>query len=372
VQSYYIRYFGSSTSKPNITIKNNIWVKNEICTAGSKILYNFKPIADAFIVSLVRAHYHIAGLTSLQSFASGTSGINTQMNLSSIGYLPGGSSSGAALSIVFDKDIVLAIGSDSGGSVATPAIINRIYSFKPSNNRLSRVGLIPLSNALDCIGFLSSSLQELKTAFTICDVYDSNDSLCNPDIVRQQVSNYATPSFITVGFMINGESRGDLFLNFKESINESYSALTDPYFYSNLNKFDYYKFNNNRSDGLRDLKEVKKNRELNLSSSVKKRIEAANDFFENSSAKVNTSAVYTLFRDLFKNFNFIIIHCPRPDWSLQKLPTDEEIADIDFRVSCANILGLPRITYKNYIIMAPYNRDYELLNFVIKDLPRYI
>src|SRR5207237_7739520 len=71
--------------------------------------------------------------------------------------IPGGSSSGAAVS-VGDGNAVIAIGTDTGGSVRIPAALCGIAGFKPTQQRISRAGATPLSTTLDSIGPLANSI----------------------------------------------------------------------------------------------------------------------------------------------------------------------------------------------------------------------
>jgi aspartyl-tRNA(Asn)/glutamyl-tRNA(Gln) amidotransferase subunit A len=71
--------------------------------------------------------------------------------------IPGGSSSGAAVS-VSDGGAVVAIGTDTGGSVRIPAALCGVVGFKPTQNRIPRDGVTPLSTTLDSIGPLANSV----------------------------------------------------------------------------------------------------------------------------------------------------------------------------------------------------------------------
>ena len=75
-----------------------------------------------------------------------------------IGHVPGGSSSGAAVSVV-DGMAHAGLGTDTGGSCRIPAAYNGIVGFKPSQHRVPRDGAVPLSFSLDSIGPLARSVQ---------------------------------------------------------------------------------------------------------------------------------------------------------------------------------------------------------------------
>ena len=79
------------------------------------------------------------------------------------GRIPGGSSSGAAVSVT-DGMAALAIGTDTGGSVRIPSALCGLTGFKPTQRRVSRQGVLPLSASLDSVGPLAASVQCCITA----------------------------------------------------------------------------------------------------------------------------------------------------------------------------------------------------------------
>jgi aspartyl-tRNA(Asn)/glutamyl-tRNA(Gln) amidotransferase subunit A len=103
----------------------------------------------------------LVGRTNMTEFAFSGVGINphygTPGNPHDRSLVPGGSSSGAAVS-VGDAQAVVAIGSDTGGSVRIPAALCGLAGFKPTQYRISRDGVAPLSTTLDSIGPLANSI----------------------------------------------------------------------------------------------------------------------------------------------------------------------------------------------------------------------
>ena len=146
-----------------LSIKDLFDVAGEATTAGSKLLRDAEPAArDALVVGRLReAGAVIIGKTNMTEFAFSGVGINphygTPGNALDASRIPGGSSSGAAVSVA--RGIAeIAIGSDTGGSVRIPAALNGLVGFKPTQARVPRDGAFPLSYTLDTLGPLCRSV----------------------------------------------------------------------------------------------------------------------------------------------------------------------------------------------------------------------
>lgn len=148
-----------------ISIKDLFDVADEVTTAGSRALAQHPPATeDAEIVArLRRAGAVIVGKTNMTEFAFGGIGLNPHFGTPrnpferARGRIPGGSSSGAAISVTDDMAIA-GIGTDTGGSVRIPAAVCGLVGFKPTARRIPRTGCVPLSRTLDSIGPLARSV----------------------------------------------------------------------------------------------------------------------------------------------------------------------------------------------------------------------
>ena len=148
-----------------ISIKDLFDVAGETTTAGSVVLKGRAPAKrDAAIVGRLRAAGAvIVGKTNMTEFAYSGVGLNPHYGTPrncwdrNSGRIPGGSSSGAAISVT-DAMAVAAIGTDTGGSVRIPAALNGLMGFKPTAQRVPRDGAFPLSTSLDSIGPLANSV----------------------------------------------------------------------------------------------------------------------------------------------------------------------------------------------------------------------
>jgi aspartyl-tRNA(Asn)/glutamyl-tRNA(Gln) amidotransferase subunit A len=148
-----------------ISVKDLFDVAGETTCAGSVVLKDKPPAAaDAAIVRRLRAAGAIlVGRTNMTEFAFSGIGINPHFDTPrnpwdrARGRIPGGSSSGAAISVT-DGMCAGAIGSDTGGSVRIPAALCGLAGFKPTASRVPTKGAFPLSTTLDSVGPLANSV----------------------------------------------------------------------------------------------------------------------------------------------------------------------------------------------------------------------
>src|SRR6266436_4950553 len=149
-----------------VSIKDLFDIKGQVTRAGSRALEDSAPAdADAPVVArLRRAGFIVIGRTNMTEFAYSGIGINPHYGTPKgawqrgVGHVPGGSSSGAAVSVV-DRMAHGAIGTDTGGSCRIPAAYNGIVGFKPTQRRVPLDGGVPLSFTLDSFGPLARTAQ---------------------------------------------------------------------------------------------------------------------------------------------------------------------------------------------------------------------
>ncbi|MDF2097171.1 amidase [Aquibaculum arenosum] len=146
-----------------ISIKDLFDVAGEVTRAGSQALDNAPPAQqDAPAIARLRAAGAVlVGRTNMTEFAYSGLGLNphygTPGNPVDRSRIPGGSSSGAAVSVT-DGMAVAAIGSDTGGSVRIPSALCGLVGFKPTARRVPLEGALPLAASLDSIGPLAPSV----------------------------------------------------------------------------------------------------------------------------------------------------------------------------------------------------------------------
>jgi len=148
-----------------ISIKDLADIAGEVSTAGSRALADAPPAtAHAPVVArLLGAGFIPVGRTNMTEFAFSGLGINPHYGTPkspwdrAMGRIPGGSSSGAAVSIA-DGMALGALGTDTGGSCRIPAAFCGVTGYKPTARRVPIDGVVPLSLSLDSIGPLANSV----------------------------------------------------------------------------------------------------------------------------------------------------------------------------------------------------------------------
>ena len=163
-----------------IALKDNMHVKGEISTCGSKFLTNYRaPFASTVTRLLEEEDAIIIGKTNQDEFAMGSSTENSALkktkNPWNLKCTPGGSSGGSGAAVAA-RLCPIALGSDTGGSVRLPGSFCGVVGYKPTYGRVSRFGLVAYGSSLDQIGPLATTTADTALVMEVIGKHCEKDS----------------------------------------------------------------------------------------------------------------------------------------------------------------------------------------------------
>lgn len=167
-----------------VGIKDLISEKGQPLTAGSKILTGYISPYDATVIERMRkAGCVLWGRLNLDEFAMGSSNENSYYgsvhNPWNLECVPGGSS-GGSVAAVASGEVVMALGTDTGGSIRQPSALCGTVGLKPSYGAVSRYGAIAFASSLDQIGPIGRCVEDVAALFQIMSGSDPKDETSYP------------------------------------------------------------------------------------------------------------------------------------------------------------------------------------------------
>lgn len=364
-----------------IAVKDNLNTKGILTTAASKILSNFKPIYDATVVQkLKEAGAIIIGKTNLDEFAMGSSSETSYYgavhNPWDLERVPGGSSAGSAATVA-SRDVLVSLGSDTGGSIRQPAAFNGVVGVKPTYGRVSRWGLIAFGSSFDQIGSIATNVQDAASLLTLIsgmDVKDATSSSKKVPDFRQKLTGNIDGLRIGVPkeFFGNGvdpkicsliknslkvfKEQGALIeeVSLPNSIYgiQAYYVLAPAEASSNLQRFDGIRYGY-RADNINNLEDLYvKTRTEGFGDEVKRRImlgtyalsASSYEAFFIKAAKVRTLIIND-YKELFKKYDIIVgPTTPSVAFKFGDKKDETSMYMNDMLTVTANIAGLPAMS----------------------------
>jgi aspartyl-tRNA(Asn)/glutamyl-tRNA(Gln) amidotransferase subunit A len=180
--------------------KDMYYQAGKLSTCGSALRRDFRPTVTATVIERLAAAgaYTFAGL-NMAEFAQNPTGHNKSFgdchNPWNLPYITGGSSSGSGASLAARFNY-MALGSDTGGSIRLPASACGVTGLKPTQTRVSRHGVMPLSFSHDNVGPLARTARDCARVLTVIAGHDPRD----PTSSHEPVPDYES--------FLNGDLRG--------------------------------------------------------------------------------------------------------------------------------------------------------------------
>ncbi len=187
-----------------IAVKDNICTQTFPTTCGSRMLETFTPPYNATVVeALLEQDAIIIGKSNMDEYAMGssteTSYFGPTTNPWNCKFVPGGSSGGSAAAVAAEE-AVLALGSDTGGSVRCPASFCSVVGLKPTYGLVSRYGLIAYANSLEQIGPLSRNVYDSALLLSVIAKHELRDAT-SLKVKTQDYTSFPSKSLkgVTIG-----------------------------------------------------------------------------------------------------------------------------------------------------------------------------
>ncbi|BAF35074.1 aspartyl/glutamyl-tRNA amidotransferase A subunit [Candidatus Carsonella ruddii PV] len=340
-----------------ISIKNIYSIKNKLLSCNSKILKNYFSTYNSSIIKIIKKYNLIViSLDKLEEFCIGESGKNNCINIKNIYsnlYLPGGSSSGSAIS-VSSGCVIGSIGSDTGGSIRTPAIFSNLIGFKPTYGKISRNGMVPYSSSLDCCSIITNYSSDCKFLYNILSTKNL-DLLSFKKYLYVKYNKIKIIALLFDNLYYDYESKKKfekVILNFKilnytiifKKIDLSvlfyeYTILSSKEFYTNSCRYDGIKFGYKKNifKNINDF--TKLNRCFYKTCKNKILLGVQNFYLKNQKIKINKK-ILNFFNELFIIADFLII----PSLNNFKIDNINYSEYCDYITVFSNLIGYPSIT----------------------------
>ena len=364
-----------------ISIKDVLCHEGHKVSAASKMLEGFLSQFTGYAVdNVLREDAIIIGRTNCDEFAMGStnehSAYGATLNGLDPSRVPGGSSGGAAVSVQ-QNTCLIALGSDTGGSVRQPSAFCGVYGFKPTYGRISRNGLIAYASSFDQIGIISHGTKDIATTLSVIsgkDVLDSttldvpapkNDlgDTCDkmriayfPEIFENdQISPDVTEAFYQGIAKLDsqGHTVKPVHFDLLEYLVPAYYVLTTAEASSNLLRYDGIRYGH-QEDNPNDLEDLYcSSRTAGFGKEVKRRIMMGTfvlsigyyDAYFNKAQKIRRM-ISERISEIFKDYDLIMMPTvTEPAWpidSIQDDPVKMYLSDI-FTV-LANLCGIPALS----------------------------
>ena len=376
------KYADSLIAGIPIAIKDNICTKGLKTTCASKMLENFEPVYSAEVIyRLKKAGAIIIGKTNMDEFGMGNTTKTSYFGVTKNPYdrtkVAGGSSGGSATALV-NGECVIAIGSDTGGSVRQPASYCGIVGLKPTYGTVSRYGLIAYTSSLEQIGPMTNTVEDCAVVLEVLagvdekdmtsikrESYDFTSALGQSiegkkvaipkDFLGKGVQEEIREAVYFAGeqFRKQGAIVEEIQLGMSEYAVPIYCVITSAEASSNLARFDgvKYGYRTKEYDSLQKMYE--KSRTEGFGKEVQQRIllgsfVLSEAYYEDyyRKAKKLQHKLKKLYKDVFQTYDIILGPvAPRTAPSIEEQQKDSLASRLeDIYTVPANLVGIPAIS----------------------------
>ncbi len=384
------KYENSSIAGIPVAVKDNICTKGLKTTCASKMLEQFEPVYSAEVVHrLQQAGAIIIGKTNMDEFGMGSTTETSYFGVTKNPYdstkVAGGSSGGSAAALA-NGECLIAIGSDTGGSVRQPASYCGIVGLKPTYGTVSRYGLIAYTSSLEQIGPMTNTVEDCAVLLEILAGADEKDMTSSEresydftsalgqsiagkkvaipkDFLVEGVQEEIKKAVYLAGeqFRKQGAIVEEIELGMSEYAVPVYCVITAAEASSNLARFDGVKYGY-RTTEYHSLQEMyEKSRTEGFGEEVQKRIlfgslvlsEAYYDDYYKKAKKLQYALKRT-YANVFQNYDIILGPvAPRTALKIGKFKKDVLLNRLeDIYTVPANLVGIPAIS-------VPFGKDNE-------------
>lgn len=280
-----------------VAVKDNILVKGQIASSASKILEHYHATYDATVIEKLKKNSVVfIGRTNMDEFAMGSSTENSAYgptkNPHDLDRVPGGSSGGSAAAVAGNMALV-ALGSDTGGSIRHPASLCGIVGLKPTYGTVSRYGVMAMGSSLDQIGSFGKTAEDAEILFNAIKGQDVMDSTTLPEKKMEKIPEDKKFKIgVPRDFLNIGGIDADVVKNFEESLEKLkslgheiidiklphlkyslavYYVIVPAEISSNMARFDGMRYGK-RVSGKNGIEDYFLSREAGLGPEVKRRI----------------------------------------------------------------------------------------------------
>ncbi|MDU1316533.1 Asp-tRNA(Asn)/Glu-tRNA(Gln) amidotransferase subunit GatA [Anaerococcus hydrogenalis] len=359
-----------------VSVKDNISYKNMKMTCGSKMLEDFNPVFNAKVVeNLLNEDAIIIAKTNMDEFAMGGSGETSYFgpikNPLDETLIPGGSSSGSAVSVA-KEDVLVSLGTDTGGSVRQPASYCNIIGYKPTYSLMSRSGVVSMANSLDQVSLFAKNVSDLRQLASATQSPDKFDMTASVEDYNYEKENYdfsgkkiAVIKNDNNVYNLDKEVEDDykkaieilkemgteiypIDLKYSKYANEVYNVVMSSEVSSNLSRFDGIRFGH-QTDEYKNVEELFiKNRSEGFGENVQRRIALGTMYLSSEDdqriykqgLKLRTLIVEE-FKEIFKNYDLLITPTTVDLPSKLGIYVDDPLKDFtsDIFNVCVNLTG---------------------------------